>query len=328
MSIVGIFLDDIMWYYFVSPHLFPVFRLARIVRILHLIPCARGIRKLLLAFMMSLPGLFNIGLLLFLIMFTFSIFAMFNFAYVKKGAMIDDMYNFETFGSSIICLFMASADWYGLLIPISNMPPDCDPYMENPGSTVIGDCGSPAIGIIFFVTYILLFYLLLIHLYIAVVLETFNSEDSETMCDKDLQRFCKTWRKFDPEATQFIQYSKLSDFCDTLQDPLRIPKPNTNKLIHMDLPLCPGNKIHCMDVLLRLAAQVSDDAGQMDTLKARMEEMFKTNLSKESHEPISSTLQRKQEEAAAMVIQKAYRKHLKQHGDAEEKVVESEGGGV
>lgn len=54
-------------------------------------------------------------------------------------------------------------------------------------------------------------------------------------------------------------YSKLSDFCDTLKDPLRIPKPNTFKLIQMDLPLVPGDRIHCLDILLALTAQVRAD---------------------------------------------------------------------
>ncbi len=54
-----------------------------------------------------------------------------------------------------------------------------------------------------------------------------------------------------------VLHSKLSDFCDTLKDPLRISKPNTIKLIHMDLPLVPGDKIHCLDILLALTAQVT-----------------------------------------------------------------------
>lgn len=188
--------------------LFPVFRLARIVRILHLSRCTRGIRRLLVAFMMSLPALFNIGLVLLLIMFTFSILGMFNFAYVKKGAAIDDLYNFETFLSSMTCMFLTttSTGWFGLLIPIIATPPDCDPYMEHPGLTVRGDCGVPVTGIIFFTTYILLYFLLVLHLYIVVFLQTFNSEDIEVLCDDDLQRFYKTWRMFDPDASQYIQY--------------------------------------------------------------------------------------------------------------------------
>uniref|UniRef100_A0A3B4XTB6 Sodium channel protein n=1 Tax=Seriola lalandi dorsalis TaxID=1841481 RepID=A0A3B4XTB6_SERLL len=316
LSIVGLLLADLIEKYFVSPTLFRVIRLARIGRILRLIRGAKGIRTLLFALMMSLPALFNIGLLLFLIMFIFSIFGMSNFAYVRKEAMIDDIFNFESFGNSMICLFMitTSAGWDGLLSPIMNTAPDCDPDIENPGSMVRGNCGSPAVGIVFFTTYIIMSFLVVVNMYIAIILENFNvatEESTDPLCEDDFEMFYETWEKFDPDASQFIQYSKLSDFCDTLQDPLRIPKPNTIKLIHMDLPLVPGDKIHCLDILLALTAQVLGDSGAMDTLKASMEEKFMANNpSKVSYEPISSTLRRKQEEVAAMVIQQAYRKHL------------------
>uniref|UniRef100_A0A3Q1GNM6 Sodium channel protein n=1 Tax=Acanthochromis polyacanthus TaxID=80966 RepID=A0A3Q1GNM6_9TELE len=318
LSIVGLLLADIIEKYFVSPTLFRVIRLARIGRILRLIRGAKGIRTLLFALMMSLPALFNIGLLLFLIMFIFSIFGMSNFAYVKKEAMIDDMFNFESFGNSMICLFMitTSAGWDGLLSPIMNMPPDCDPDIENPGSPVRGNCGNPGVGIVFFTTYIIMSFLVVVNMYIAIILENFNvatEESSDPLCEDDFEMFYETWEKFDRDASQFIQYSELSDFCDTLQDPLRIPKPNTIKLIQMDLPLVPGDKIHCLDILLALTAQVLGDSGSMDALKASMEEKFMANNpSKVSYEPISSTLRRKQEEVAAAVIQRAYRKHLLQ----------------
>lgn len=54
----------------------------------------------------------------------------------------------------------------------------------------------------------------------------------------------------------YVFCSKLSDFCDSLQEPLRFPKPNI-KLVHMDLPLHPGDKVHCVDVFLSLAKQVT-----------------------------------------------------------------------
>ncbi|KAG9343830.1 hypothetical protein JZ751_013211 [Albula glossodonta] len=317
LSIVGILLADIIEKYFVSPTLFRVIRLARIGRVLRLIRGAKGIRTLLFALMMSLPALFNIGLLLFLIMFIFSIFGMSNFGYVQKMAGIDDMFNFETFGNSIICLFMitTSAGWDGLLLPImSSGPPDCDPYLENPGSDVRGNCGSPAVGIVFFCSYIIMSFLVVVNMYIAIILENFNvatEESADPLCEDDFDMFYETWEKFDPDATQFVDYSRLSEFCDTLQDPLRIPKPNTIKLITMDLPMVPGDKIHCLDILLALTAEVLGESEEMDALKTSMEEKFMANNpSKVAYEPITTTLRRKQEEVAASIIQRAYRKHL------------------
>ncbi|XP_066483214.1 sodium channel protein type 4 subunit alpha isoform X2 [Tiliqua scincoides] len=317
LSIVGLVLSDIIEKYFVSPTLFRVIRLARIGRVLRLIRGAKGIRTLLFALMMSLPALFNIGLLLFLVMFIYSIFGMSNFAYVRKESGVDDIFNFETFGNSIICLFQitTSAGWDGLLNPILNSgPPDCDPELENPGSSVKGDCGNPGMGICFFCSYIIISFLIVVNMYIAIILENFNvatEESSEPLCEDDFEMFYEIWEKFDPDATQFINYSILSDFVDTLQDPLRIAKPNKIKLVTMDLPMVPGDKIHCLDILFALTKEVLGDSGEMDSLKASMEEKFMAaNPSKVSYEPITTTLKRKHEEVCAIKIQRAYRRHL------------------
>ncbi|KAH0501474.1 Sodium channel protein type 1 subunit alpha [Microtus ochrogaster] len=329
LSIVGMFLAELIEKYFVSPTLFRVIRLARIGRILRLIKGAKGIRTLLFALMMSLPALFNIGLLLFLVMFIYAIFGMSNFAYVKREVGIDDMFNFETFGNSMICLFQitTSAGWDGLLAPILNSkPPDCDPNKVNPGSSVKGDCGNPSVGIFFFVSYIIISFLvvvniyiiisflIVVNMYIAIILENFNvatEESSEPLSEDDFEMFYETWEKFDPDATQFIDYNRLSDFVDTLQEPLRIAKPNKIKLITLDLPMVPGDKIHCLDILFALTKEVLGDSGEMDALKQTMEEKFMAaNPSKVSYQPITTTLKRKQEEVSAVIIQRAYRRHL------------------
>ncbi|XP_046292884.1 sodium channel protein type 10 subunit alpha isoform X2 [Marmota monax] len=299
-----------------SPTLFRVIRLARIGRILRLIRAAKGIRTLLFALMMSLPALFNIGLLLFLVMFIYSIFGMSSFAYVKWEAGIDDMFNFQTFANSMLCLFQitTSAGWDGLLSPILNTePPYCDPNLPN-GNGTRGDCGNPAVGIVFFTTYIIISFLIVVNMYIAVILENFNvatEESTEPLSEDDFDMFYETWEKFDPEATQFITFSALSDFADTLSGPLRIPKPNQKILIQMDMPLVPGDKIHCLDILFAFTKNVLGESGELDSLKANMEEKFMaTNLSKASYEPIATTLRWKQEDISATVIQKAYRSYV------------------
>ncbi|KAM5151938.1 sodium channel protein type 2 subunit alpha-like isoform 3-T3 [Mantella aurantiaca] len=317
LSIVGMFLADLIEKYFVSPTLFRVIRLARIGRILRLIKGAKGIRTLLFALMMSLPALFNIGLLLFLVMFIYAIFGMSNFAYVKKESGIDDMFNFETFGNSMICLFMitTSAGWDGLLAPILNSKyPDCDPQIEHPGSSVKGDCGNPSVGIFFFVSYIIISFLVVVNMYIAVILENFGvatEESAEPLGEDDFEMFYEVWEKFDPGATQFIQYNKLTDFANALDPPLRMPKPNNVQLIAMDLPMVSGDRIHCLDILFAFTKRVLGEGDEMDNLRQPMEERFMaSNPSKVSYEPITSTLRRKQEELSAVVIQRAFRSYF------------------
>ncbi|XP_046888496.1 sodium channel protein type 4 subunit alpha A [Hypomesus transpacificus] len=317
LSVAGIMLSDIIEKYFVSPTLFRVIRLARIGRVLRLIKGAKGIRTLLFALMMSLPALFNIGLLLFLIMFIFSIFGMSNFAYVKKQAGIDDMFNFQTFGSSIVCLFeiTTSAGWDGLLLPILNSgPPDCDPNVENPGSDVRGNCGNPGMGIMFFCSYIIVSFLVVVNMYIAIILENFNvaqEESGDLLCEDDFEMFNETWEKFDVEATQFLDYERLSEFCDTLQEPFRVAKPNRIRLVNMDLPLVIGDRIHCLDILLAVTQEVLGDTVEMAAMRESIEAKFiMSNPTSASFAPITTTLRRKEEVAAAVVIQRFYRKHL------------------
>jgi voltage-gated sodium channel type II alpha len=57
-----------------SPTVLRIVRVVRVGRVLRLVKGARGIRTLLFALAISLPALFNIGLLLFLIIFIYGIF--------------------------------------------------------------------------------------------------------------------------------------------------------------------------------------------------------------------------------------------------------------
>uniref|UniRef100_A0A8C0HFF6 Sodium channel protein n=1 Tax=Chelonoidis abingdonii TaxID=106734 RepID=A0A8C0HFF6_CHEAB len=315
MSIVGTLVSHIVNAFenYFSPTLFRVIRLAQIGRILRLIRAAKGIRTLLFALMMSLPALFNIGLLLFLVMFIYAIFGMANFAYVQWEGGIDDMFNFQTFPNSMLCLFQitTSAGWDGLLSPILNTgPPFCDPNIKG----VVGECGKPAAGIIFFVSYIIISFLIVVNMYIAVILENFSvatEESTDPVGEDDFDMFYKIWEKFDPEATQFIEYSALSDFADALAEPLRIAKPNKIELLAMDIPLASGDRIHCLDILFAFTKRVLGESGEMDKLKEQTEEKFMAaNPSRFFHEPITSTLRHKEEEVSAIIIQRAYRSHL------------------
>ncbi|NXK71417.1 SCN4A protein, partial [Amazona guildingii] len=300
-----------------SPTLLRIFRLARIGRILRLIRQARGIRALLFALLMSLPALFNIGLLLFLVMFIYAVVGMTNFACLGWEGGIDNLFNFQTFDSSILCLFQitTSAGWDGLLAPLLKESNSCAPNL-NLTSEQKKNCKSKGVGIFYFVSYVVISFLIVVNMYIAVILENFNvatEESTDILCEDDFDMFYETWGKFDPQATQFIEYSALSDFADALAGPLRIPKPNKIQLISMDLPLVSGDKIHCLDVLLAFSKRVWGESGDLRDLEIHIEEKFMgDDPAKTSCKPITTTLRRKQEEVSALIIQKAFRRYLVQ----------------
>uniref|UniRef100_A0A8C6J0X2 Sodium channel protein n=1 Tax=Melopsittacus undulatus TaxID=13146 RepID=A0A8C6J0X2_MELUD len=300
-----------------SPTVLRIFRLARIGRILRLIRQARGIRALLFALLMSLPALFNIGLLLFLVMFIYAVVGMTNFACVGWEGGINNLFNFQTFDSSILCLFQitTSAGWDGLLAPLLKESNSCAPNL-NLTSEQKKNCRSRGVGIFYFVSYVIISFLIVVNMYIAVILENFNvatEESTDLLCEDDFDMFYETWGKFDPQATQFIEYSALSDFADALAEPLRIPKPNKIQLISMDLPLVSGDKIHCLDILLAFSKRVWGESGDLGDLEMHIEEKFMADdPAKTSCKPITTTLKRKQEEVSARIIQKAFRRYLVQ----------------
>ena len=124
--------------------------------------------------------------------------------------------------------------------------------------------------------------------------------------------FYEVWERFDPKATQFIDYASLSDFVDSLADPLRVPKPNSSSLIAMDLPMVINDRLHCLDVLFALTKRVLGESEELEGLRSQMEEKFMaSNLSKVSYEPITTTLKRKQEEMSAIKIQRWWRSVVK-----------------
>ena len=126
---------------------------------------AKSIRTLLFALVVSMAALFNIGLLLFLVMFIYSIFGMSFFGYVRKSAGITDLFNFETFPNSMIILFQmcTTGGWSVVLQGLTNdRPPDCDPTISLPSHK--GDCGNTVIATPFLVSYIIITSLVLVRL--------------------------------------------------------------------------------------------------------------------------------------------------------------------
>ncbi|KAB0404327.1 hypothetical protein E2I00_009384 [Balaenoptera physalus] len=321
-SITGLFLPLMVGYYLVPPSLVQLILLSRIIHILRPEKGPKVFHDLLLPLMLSLPALLNISLLIFLIMFVYAIFGMYNFAYVKKEAGINDVSNFETFGSSMLCLFQVTifAGWDEMLNAIFNSKwSDCDPDKINPGTQVRGDCGNPFVGIVYFVSYILISWLIIVNMYIVVVMEFLNiasKKKAKTLSKDDFRKFFQVWKRFDPDRTQYIDSSKLSDFAAALDPPLLMAKPNKGQIVAMDLPMAVGDRIHCLDILLALTKRVMSKDVSMEKVLSEMESGFTlANPFKITYEPITTTLKRKQEVVSATIIQRAYKSYRLRQND-------------
>lgn len=94
-----------------------IIRTFRIFRLIRLIKKAKSLNMIFNTFVLTLPALANIGSLLMLGLFIFSIIAMNNFAYLKDGNEIDNNANFRNFANSFFTLLRVSTgeNWDGIL---------------------------------------------------------------------------------------------------------------------------------------------------------------------------------------------------------------------
>nr|CAB3265895.1 sodium channel protein type 4 subunit alpha B-like [Phallusia mammillata] len=277
ISLVATGLNDVMSQYFVQPTLFRIIRLFRVTRILRLIREAKGIRTLLFALMMSLPALFNIGCLLFLFMFIYAIIGMSQFPYVQKIAGIDDMLNFETFPNAFLVLFQVSTSegWDRFIEPIlRDEAPFCD---ENPADGSPSNCGNATMGVIYFVTYVMITFLIVVNMYIAIILENFvvaTRESAEPLTADDFEQFFEVWQRYDDRLSQYITFDQLKQLLHHLDFPLRVPMPNNVFIATSNMRITYDGRVHCLEVIIALIKKVLGDSPELNNLKDDMLQSF------------------------------------------------------
>lgn len=176
---------------------------------------------------------------------------------------------------------------------------------------ITGSCGNTTVGTAFLLSYLVINFLIVINMYIAVILENYSqaTEDvQEGLTDDDYDMYYEVWQHFDPNGTRYIRYDQLSDFLDILEPPLKIHKPNKYKIVSMDIPICRGDLIYCVDILdaltkdffARKGNPIIETVAEIGEIQTRPEEA--------GYEPVSSTLWRMREVFCAITIQYAWRK--------------------
>jgi len=119
--------------------------------------------------------------------------------------------------------------------------------------------------------------------------------------------YYETWEKFDEAATQYIPLSRLSEFVDSLEEPLRLPAPNLYKLVSLNIPICEDDRVHCVDILDALTKNflgtVGDTSGELGDIKKGPDRI--------DYNPVTTTLERQREMFVAKLIQRTWRNFVK-----------------
>jgi len=124
----------------------------------------------------------------------------------------------------------------------------------------------------------------------------------------DFDMYYEVWERYDEKASQYIPLSAVPDFLAALEEPLRLAPPNFYKMVALDIPICEGDLVHCVDILDALAKNFLSAGGSVtadigDTRRAR---------GRKNYKPISSMIRRQREIYCAHVIQRAWTHYVQQ----------------
>eukprot|EP00656_Telonema_subtile_P003728 TRINITY_DN11687_c0_g2_i8.p1 TRINITY_DN11687_c0_g2~~TRINITY_DN11687_c0_g2_i8.p1 ORF type:complete len:2048 (+),score=517.82 TRINITY_DN11687_c0_g2_i8:88-6231(+) len=234
----------------------------RLLLLFRVIKRAKGIRLMISTLLLSLPALFNVTCLLFLVYFIFSILGMTFWANIKFNEAIFSQAHFRTFPDALLMLarMTTGEQWNVMMRDCFVQPPDCTDYWGSStdgwatdlGRTIsnvefeytdpVGlgtytywlpnDCGNRGFSVIYFVSFMIVGSFCVINLFVAVILDNYafmaNVGDSE-INEFVLDKFKKTWYRYtlaDKHAGKhlgrYLRVAKLRSFLGDLGAPLGI----------------------------------------------------------------------------------------------------------
>merc|ERR1711871_546327 len=123
----------------------------------------KGLQQLFEVMLLTIPSLWNVGVLFFMVLFMFGVFAHYSFKGIPYSpGRLSKHANFDTFGSSLLTLFQVStADtWTDVMLGCSE---------EVPWASA------------FFVVFMVLCNIILPSLYIVAVLDTYEMHSIEDL---------------------------------------------------------------------------------------------------------------------------------------------------
>jgi len=199
-------------------------RVVRVARIFRLVRSSRGLLLLFRTLVVSLPSLANVGIVLVLLFFIFSILGMNLFAGVRYGrtGMLNGDANFDSFWISMQTLYRCSTgeNYNGLMHDQMVAPPYC--VEEGPEA----NCGSNIVPPIYWPLFYVLANFIMIQLLVAVVLDNFAEAMAADLADEEfkltpelVEKYAEAWALSDPSASMHVDSNGLQRVI------LRLPFP-------------------------------------------------------------------------------------------------------
>jgi len=213
-----------------------VVRTFRVGRMFRLIQGAKSLRVLFNTLLLTLPSLANVGALLFLLFFIYSVMGVQLFSKVKFGSALNEHANFQSFGVAMLTLARSSTgeNWNGIMYDLTNRD-NCvdDPTFDSSvcgfgygrqdeNCVPINGCGNFA-AYPFMLSFTVAVTFVMLNLFIGIIIDGFgesSSAEDQQLTKQQEEDFVNTWMKFDPQATGFLSQENLEGLFQILPEPL------------------------------------------------------------------------------------------------------------
>eukprot|EP00322_Chrysochromulina_rotalis_P026742 CAMPEP_0115869128 /NCGR_PEP_ID=MMETSP0287-20121206/21651_1 /TAXON_ID=412157 /ORGANISM="Chrysochromulina rotalis, Strain UIO044" /LENGTH=1138 /DNA_ID=CAMNT_0003323809 /DNA_START=89 /DNA_END=3502 /DNA_ORIENTATION=- len=211
-----------------NPSLLRALRTVRVLRIIRTVKAAKGVRVLLTTLLLSLPALYNIASIFFILLTLYSILGMRLFGNIVHGDYLNEYANFCTFPTAMLTMLRCATgeSWNGLMHDTMITP---SVVYSGSGATVPscsstdGTCGSPFASVLFFVSFQVVATFVVLNMMIALILEEYSkalNRDKHRVSADHAELFVETWAQFDPYATGMIHVRHLHALIRRLPPPL------------------------------------------------------------------------------------------------------------
>merc|ERR1719502_466001 len=193
---------------------------------------------------MTLPSLWNVGAILCLLFYMFSILGVQLFATIQFSDAYEDHANFRDFPTAFLTLVRCSTgeNWNGMMYDMVASDNDGYPPMiyregclHNPvydpmtcgfnnvaGCYDLMGCGTQ-LAFVFWVVFTLIITYVLLNLFIGIVLDGFgesSSQEYSSLSSEHKEMFLSLWQEYDPDAERSITVNQLEKFVMQLPEPM------------------------------------------------------------------------------------------------------------
>ena len=220
-----------------------LFLALRVVRILRLLRKSESLHKVFNLFINSIPGVINVLILYFLLLYIYSIIGMSFFYNIKYQDIISDKWNYENFLSSLFMLIrVTSGEGWNTIMHESTKDRDGFFFCKYRGEMSVdelysGHLGCGTIwGFVYYISFVILSTMMFLEFFSVVIASAMNDTyvlNLEELKQGQINKFKTKWANYDKNCTGFMRLKNFQKFLYGIGHPLGITSLKVSDYIRL-----------------------------------------------------------------------------------------------